>query len=335
MNQSSLFLFQGELLQGLQNLTNDQLSLIEIPEYDFKSNLIKQNAELLVSSIEPLLDGLDKYNFNDYKLFYCYYTLLVICDDLERILIQLQDPLNIYEYIFYQYSTFILSRPEPNSVLNQKLAKILISNASDDFGKRIAQVIIDILNSRITFKDFSIKIFNIYNDFNYTFSINPIFTSVFFRLYVFILQNSPTFTDIVTFRYNKAVELQLDFSQMILSHILGIISIYAGKIENGREFNQKSLEISSVNNYRNKYATKNNLAMIYTSIGSYDSAQEIYFELHEKFPQNIIYALNLAGNYTFLQEYEKGIQVVNEFESNVAPFKNYNNGIALDIKFHL
>ena len=335
MNQSSLFLFQRELLQGLQNLTNDQLSLIKIPEFDIKSNSIKQNAELLVSSMEPLLDGLDKNNSNDYKLFSCYYTFLVIADDLDRILIQLQDPINIFEYIFYQYAAFMLSRPETNSILNQKLSKILISNASDDFGKRIVQVIVDILNSSITFKDFSTKIINLYNDFNFTFAIHPTFTSIFFRLYVFILQSSPTFADIVSFRYNKSVDLQLEFSQMILSHILGIISIYSGRIEKGREFNQKSLDISSVNNYRNQYATKNNLALIYTSIGSYDSAQEIYLELHKKFPQNIIYALNLAGNYTFLQEYEKGIQVVDEFESNVAPFKNYNNGIALDIKFHL
>lgn len=335
MNQSSLFIFQPEILQSLQKLTNEQLSIINIPEDEIKYNNLRQNAELLINHIEKELESLDKNNSVDYKFFNCYYTLLLISDKLESIVDQLQDPKNITEYVFLHYASFMLSLPLSNSLLNQKLTRIIHSNSEDDFNKRLAQIIFDIQASIITFKEFSELFILIYNDFNYDFSINPTFTSSFFRLYIFILQSSPAIIDLITFRYNKSLDLQLEFSHMLLSHILGIIYISSGRMGKGREFNEISIQISSSCDYRNQYSSKNNLALIQTLIGNYESAQEIYLELYQKFPRNIIYALNLAGNYTYLNEFEKGIAIINEFEAKVAPFKSFNNGIALDIKFRL
>ena len=230
---------------------------------------------------------------------------------------------------------FLSSKALDTSIIIEKLKAIVESSSSSFMDKEFSQAILDVQMSKITVKDFNSILYQIYCKNRDFFEIHPTFTSVFLRVYIFILQTSSDFVKVIDYHYNLAIKLQHEFSQMLFCHILGIININVGKIEKAREFSERSIKISSANNYYNQYATKNNLGIIYTAIGSYEEAQEIFDELYKKFPQNVIYALNLAGNCSFLGKYEKGIQVITEFETNYNSFKSFYIGIGLDIKFGL
>ena len=308
---------------------------MDLSDDNLKSNNIKQNAELLALMIEPSLQNFDRLDPNDNQLFNCYYAFLIIADKLEKITSLLAKPTNIIEYVYYYYAIYILGTSEKPVVVNEKLKNILASNQTDLFSKSCFTIILNLQTGQINSKDFLTNLEGLYNRNLGFFLKNSTFTTTFMRLYIPLLINSTKFVTIINQWYDFSKKLELEFSRLILSHLMGMITGYAGKLETAREFNLESLKISTRLNYINQFATKNNLGTIYTAIGNYEKAGEIYQELLKRQPRNSIFLLNLSDNYLNLKEYEKGLEIITNYEKTIEPLKNTNNNLALESKFNL
>lgn len=326
---------QTELLNNLKSLPNNYLTLLELSDDLITTNSIKQNADFLASKIEVFILNLDKKNSNYYQILNCYHTFLIIADNLEKITSLINNPSNLLEYIYYYYAVYMLGIVEKPSVVNEKLKKLILLNKSDSLSMDFAQLVLDLQTGRCSTQDFLQKFEDLYNENLGFFLNNSIILIAFMRMYIFLLINSKNFINLIKQWYEFSKKHNYEFSLMILSHLQGMITGYNGRLDTARDYNLESLKISTSLNYINQYSTKNNLGNIYTSLGSYEKAGDIYRELLEKQPINNIFLLNLAENYLFLNDYQKGLDVINEYEKKFGSLKNTNNNLALEIKFIL